>query len=33
MFGMEQLQDELRSLNKEKEAASLEIEKARADLA
>ena len=33
MFGMEQLQDELRSLNREKEAASLEIEKARADLA
>ena len=33
MFGMEQLQDELRSLNKEKAAASLEIDKARADLA
>ena len=33
MFGMDQLQDELRSLNKEKAAASLEIDKARADLA
>lgn len=33
MFGMERLQDELSSLNKEKAAASLEIEKARTDLA
>mgnify|MGYP001093884949 FL=1 len=33
MFGMEKLQDELRSLNKEKAAASLEVEKVRADLA
>lgn len=33
MFGMERLQDELSSLNKEKAAASLEIEKARSDLA
>lgn len=33
MFGMEKLQDELSSLNKEKAAASMEVEKVRADLA
>lgn len=33
MFGMEKLQDELSSLNKEKAAASTEVEKVRADLA